>query len=429
MDRLPADVAVIGFNHKSAAVDKRERFAVHPDNISELYEKIKAKNVGEVVYLATCNRVETYVASMSLKESVDIIVKLYEELSGIKYEEFKDSIYIKYSKDAAHHLMSVISSLDSMVLGETEIVSQLKGAFAKAVYSGTVGPVLNKLFHQAFKAAKQVRSETSISHNPISIAFIAADMVRSLCPNLEKKKALLIGAGQMGELVLKYLVKHGVGKIIVANRSLQHAELIAAEINADVDVILLDEIMGVAMDVDIVITSVAAPHYMITKDMMTYAAMARKNRPLVLIDIAVPRNVEPGVEEIDGVHLYNIDSLQTIANDNLKSRISEKALAEEYINENVEDFYRWHGELVVAPAIASIKDKFDAIRCTELERYKRKKLKHLSPEDFEIVDELTKQIMKKILHNPIMNLKKNYAEDAMDEAVARKTAFLKELFT
>ena len=432
MDRRPADVAVIGFNHKSASVEKRECFAVHSDKFEEFYNKIKDRNIGEAVYVATCNRVETYIASHSISSSVDAILKLYEEFSGLSIDEFKDNLYIKYSRDATRHLMMVISSLDSMVLGETEIIGQMKDSFTKAVNNKAVSTTLNKLFHQAFKTAKQVRSETEISKNPVSIAFIAADMARNVYPDLSSKKALLIGAGQMGELVLKYLTKYGVGEITIANRSLHNAERIAAEIEHETKIILLEEIVEAAQDVDIVITSVSAPHYIITAEMIRRAMPARNGNALVLIDIAVPRNIEPEIEKIDGVYLYNIDSLNEIANTNLQSRLSEAQLAEEYIDENVKEFFEWQNEISVTPAITNIQNKFDEIRNMELERYRKKKLKHLSKEDFEFVEELTKQIMTKTLHNPIMNLKKqhlyNNVENMDVELLQRKTQFLEELF-
>ncbi|MDR3237944.1 MAG: glutamyl-tRNA reductase, partial [Spirochaetia bacterium] len=376
----------------------------------------------------TCNRVETYIASSSVTAGADAVIRIYEEMSGLSYEEFKDSVYVKYSREAVHHIMLVIASLDSMVLGETEIVGQLKDAFTKAVYNKAVGTVLNKLFHQAFKAAKQVRSETEISKNPVSIAFIAADMVRSVCPDLSAKRAMLIGAGQMAELVLKYLTKYGIGEIIIANRSLHNAERIAEEINSGAKIILLDEIYEVAADVDIVVSSVSAPHYMITADILKKIMPARNDRPLMLIDIAVPRNVDPKVEELEGVHLYNIDSLQEIAKDNLQSRLNEARLAEEYIDENVKEFFEWQDELSVTPAITSIQNKFEEIRCMELERYRKKKLKHLSQDDFSIVEELTKQIMTKTLHNPIMNLKKQHTDSENLDLMRHKTRFIEELF-
>ena len=433
MDRSLSDVAVVGFNHKSTSVERRECFSIHADKYAELYNEIKEKNIGEAVYLATCNRVETYIASQSINAGVDAVIRLYEELSGLKYDDFKDNLYIKYSRDAVGHIMSVISSLDSMVLGETEIVGQMKDAFSKAVFNKSVGTLLNKLFHQAFRTAKQVRSETEISKNPVSIAFIAADMARAVCPNLGSKKALLIGAGQMGSLVLKYLAKYGIGEIVVANRSLHNAERIAEELNIAAKAVLLDEIYEVAGDIDIVITSVSAPHYMITAEMLQKVMDARPNHPLVLIDIAVPRNVEPSVGEIEGVYLYNIDSLKEIVHDNRQSRLSEARIAEEYINESVDEFFEWKDELSVTPVITSIQNRFEEIRCMELERYRKKKLKHLSPEDFAIVEELTKQIMTKTLHNPIMNLKKqrlNADSDGIDiESLKRKTRFIQEIFT
>lgn len=433
MNRSPSDVAVVGFNHKSASVEKRECFSVHADEYAGFYNTIKEKNIGEAVYLVTCNRVETYIASQSINASVDAVVRLYEELSGLKYDDFKDSLYIKHSRDAVSHIMSVISSLDSMVLGETEIVGQMKDAFSKAVYNKSVGTLLNKLFHQAFKAAKQVRNETEISKNPISIAFIAADMARAACPNLDSKKALLIGAGQMGRLVLKYLTKHGIGEVVIANRSLHNAERIAEELNTATKIALLDEIYEVVNDIDIVITSVSAPHYIITAEMLQKVMETRPDRPLVLIDIAVPRNVEPSAGEIKGVNLYNIDSLKEIADDNLQNRLSEARLAEEYISENVDEFFDWKDELPLTPVITNIQNKFEEIRCMELERYRKKKLKHLSVEDFAIVEELTKQIMTKTLHNPIMNLKKQHLRadsDSIDiESLKHKTRFIEEIFT
>lgn len=432
MDNKPADIAVIGFNHKSSSVEKRERFAIHSSRHDEFYQKVKERNLGETVYLATCNRVETYIASSSISTSVDMLLKLYEEFSGLSYEEFKDDIYIKYSRDAVRHLMTVISSLDSMVLGETEIVSQIKEAFTRAVHKQSVSTMLNRLFHQAFKAAKQVRSETEISKNPVSIAFIAADMARNMSSDLSTKKVLLIGAGQMGELVLKYLTKYGVGEIILANRSLHNAQRIAAGLNCEAKIILLEEIMDVIRDVDIVIASVSAPHYIITAEAARRGMPERNGKPILFIDIAVPRNIEPETGDIEGIHLYNIDGLQEIANTNLQSRLSEAQLAEEYIDGHVNEFFDWQNEISVTPAITKIQNKFDEIRSMELERYRKKKLKHLSAEDFALVEDLTRQIMTKTLHNPIMNLKKQYlckdAENADAEILQSKTRFLEELF-
>ncbi len=427
-----SDVAVIGINHKSAPVEKRECFSLHYDLLPDFYKKVKQFHITESVYMATCNRVETYIAAENIRDGVESVLKIYEEMSGMEYDEFKESIYIKYSRDAVSHLLTVISSLDSMVLGENEIVGQVKDAFTHAVHNKTAGPVMNKLFHQAFRTAKQVRTETDIAKNPLSVAFIATDLARKLFADFTERKALLIGAGEMGELILKYFNKYDIGHITIANRSLHNSERIAGEIDRDVEIVLLDDIEEVACEVDIVISSVSAPHYMVTADMAREIMQVRQEKPIFLIDIAVPRNIDPNVGDIDNIHLYNVDDLQGIADENMKSRLSEAELANEFIEANVKEYYEWYNELSAAPAIVSIQKKFDEIRSNELDRYRKKKMKHLSDEDFALIEELTKQIMSKTLHNPIINLKRQHrssdSDDPGREHLHRQTKFIEELF-
>jgi len=433
MGHKTADIAVIGFSHKTAPVEKRECFSIHYDILPELYGKVKGHSIDEAVYMATCNRVETYIASRSVKKDIEKITAMYEEISGMPYDEFKDHLYVKTSREAVQHLLTVISSLDSMVLGENEIVGQVKDAFTHAVYNKAVGPVLNKLFHQAFRTAKQVKTETDISRNPLSVAYIAADLARKIFPDFQNRKALLVGAGEMGELILKYFTKYDIGRITIANRSIHNSERIAAEINRDAEIVLLEDITETAAEVDIVISSVTAPHYMVTAEMAREIMKIRKNRPLFLIDIAVPRNIDPEVSDVEGVHLYNIDSLQDIADDNLKNRIKEIDLAREFIETNVKDFFEWFQELSVAPTIVSIQNTFDEIRSKELGRYRKKKLKHLSDDDFALIEDLTRQIMTKTLHNPIMNLKRYHRASGDDhsekEHLRLQTKFIEELFS
>lgn len=427
-----SDIAVIGFNHKSAPVEKRECFSLHYDMLPEFYKKIKASFIAESVYMATCNRVETYIATEKIRDGVETVLNIYEEISGLDYEDFKDCLYVKYSRDAVKHLMMVISSLDSMVLGENEIVGQVKDAFTHAVHNKTAGPVLNKLFHQAFRTAKQVRTETEIAQNPLSVAFIATDLARNIFTDFSDRKALLIGAGEMGELILKYFNKYNIGEITIANRSLHNSERIAAEIDRDVNVVLLDEIEEVACEVDIVISSVSAPHYMVTAEMAREIMQVRQEKQIFLIDIAVPRNIDPNVGDIENIHLYNVDDLQGIADENLKNRISEAELATEFIEANVREYYEWYNELSVAPTIVSIQNKFDEIRQHELDRYRKKKLKHLSEDDFALIEDLTKQIMTKTLHNPIINLKKQHRTSECHEEerkhLHQQRKFVEELF-
>jgi len=432
MGHKTADIAVIGFNHKTAPVEKRECFSVQNGLLADLYRRFREQGIDEAVYVATCNRVETYLASRTVKKDIDKVTAIYESISGMPYDDFSDHLYVKTSRDAAQHLLTVVSSLDSMVLGENEIAGQMKEAFTCAVNNKSAGPMLNKLFHQAFRTAKQVKTETDISRNPLSVAYIAADLARKLFPDFQSRSALLIGAGEMGELILKYFTRYEIGRLIIANRSMCNSERIAEGINRRAEIIALEDIPGAAVDVDIVITSVTAPHYMVTAEQIGFIMEIRQGRPLFFIDIAVPRNVDPGVTSVPGVHLYNIDSLQEIADDNLKSRIKAVDLAREFIEANVDEFIEWFQGLAVAPAIVSIQTTFEDIRSKELARFRKKKMKHLSEKDFALIEELTRQIMTKSLHNPIMNLKRHHRsardDHAKKEHLHLQTKFIEELF-
>ncbi len=425
------EVAVIGISHKTADVETRECFAIDRDELSDFYRKLTDSCVTEGVYLSTCNRVEVYFASENIPAAIEYVAELLEEYSGMPCVE-SDNVYKLYGEDAVRHLLTVISSLDSMVVGENEIFSQIKDAFARAVENGKTGVVINKLFHQAFRTAKQVRTETDIARNPLSVAYIAVEQVRKIFTDLSQCSALLIGAGEMGELILKYLSKYEIGDITIANRSLHNAERICRELNVDADVTLLDDIARILQDVDIVISSAGAQHYMITSEIVKNLMDRRGGKDLVIVDIAVPRNIDPEVTENEGVYLYNIDSLKAIADENFKNRLMEVELAKEFIETNLREFSSWRDELKLEPTIVNIQKKFDEIRREELARYRRRKLKHLSDEDFALIEDLTNQIMTKTLHNPIMNLKRHHesinGDDEMRERIRRKTRFVEELF-
>ena len=237
MGHKTADIAVIGFSHKTTPVEKRECFSVHAEVLPELYARFREQGIEEAVYVATCNRVETYIASRTVKMDIEKVTAIYESISGMPYGDFRSHLYVKTSREAAQHVLTVVSSLDSMVLGENEIVGQMREAFSCAVDNKSAGPLLNKLFHQAFRTAKQVKTETDISRNPLSVAYIATDLARKLFPDFQNRAALLIGAGEMGELILKYFTKHDIGRIIIANRSVNNSERIADEINRQAEII------------------------------------------------------------------------------------------------------------------------------------------------------------------------------------------------
>lgn len=425
-------IAMIGMSHKTAPVEARECFSWQDQQLVDLYEKIRDMDVDEAVYITTCNRVEIYITSADVHLAVDELVSLLEKYAHSRQDNLETMIYKKYSRDAVEQLLTVVSSLDSMVVGENEIIGQVKESYREAVQQQMTGTVLNRLFHQAFKTAKRVRTETEISRNPLSVAYIATELARKIFDDLSRRNALLIGAGEMGELILKYMTKFNLQEITIANRSLHNAERIAEEINRDARIVSLDDIADVAGSVDIIISSVTAPGYMITREMVDDIVKQRGSRPLFMIDIAVPRNIDPDVAEKHSIFLYNVDDLEKIADENLKNRLREMELAAALIQSDVDEFFDWYEELEVVPVIVKMQKTFENIRRSELRKYRKRKMKHLSEEDFQLVEELTSQIMTKSLHNPIVNLKKIRSDHASKghsgKTLKEKTRIIEELF-
>ncbi|HOJ29548.1 MAG TPA: glutamyl-tRNA reductase [Spirochaetota bacterium] len=419
-------IGMVGMSHKTAPVETRECFAFDTQVLESFVNNAKKHSIQEMVYIATCNRMELYFVSNQIEEATQEVIHLLEQFAGLTREHFEPVLYKKYHKDAVRHLLCVASSLDSMVIGENEIVGQVKEWYRWATQYETTGTILNKLFHQAFRTAKRVRTETEIARNPLSIAFIAVELAKKIFEDLSKQSVLLIGAGEMAELILKYLTKFKIGSVTLANRSLHNAQRIASEINQDATIITLAEIMESIPNVDIIISSTGAHHYMLTKDMIQ-EAMKKRTQPVFLIDIAVPRNIDPEAGNIHDVFLYNIDDLKSIADENLKSRLNETKLAYEMIDADTEEFLHWYESLQIVPLIAKIKESFETIRNNELKKYRRRKLKHLNNEDFAIIEELTHQIMTKTLHIPITYLKELGANANSKEA-KEKAKLLQEIF-
>ncbi len=426
------NLVLLGLSHKTAPVETRELLSLPQSQISAFYERLIEAGVDEAVYVATCNRVEIYMTAEDCESAIETIKKLMEYYTRLPHDAFMSSIYTRHGTDVVKHLLNVTSSLDSMVVGENEITGQVKNCFSRAVDCGVTGSVLNRLFHQAFKTAKRVKTETGISKNPLSIASIAVERAKNIFHDFSDKSVLLVGAGEMGELILKYLIKDNLHKIVVANRTVENAEKVCLDMNFEADIIPLAKLDKALSEVDIVISSVTAPHHVITKRDMELIMMERTEKPLVIIDIAVPRNVEPSVGSLENVYLHNIDNLKEIADLNKKNRYGEMEKAEILVEEDVSEFLCWYDELCITPSITALKNKFDEIRKMELHKFRNKKLKHFSDEDYKIVEELTMQIMKKTLHNPIMNLKKGAT--ACDEAHGQKSVrhsakFLEDFFT
>ena len=424
-DEVP-EIMLIGLSHKSAPVEVREKFSIDDNKLSDFLDKATGNGIKEIVYLSTCNRVCIYFTADD-NNAVNNMIDLLADFSGLEKDKFTDYLYKKYSRDAVVHLFSVVSSLDSMVIGESEIISQVKEAYRLAVEKNKTGFLLNRLFHQAFKSSKKVRTETAICENPLSIAFIATEQAKELYGDLGEKNALLIGAGEMGELILKYMTKNNIADITIANRSLHNAEKVVDEVNKEAHIIPLDDINEAAGKSDIIISSTAAPGYIFSKDAIKEIMRFRDAKPLFIIDISVPRNIDPDVTNIENVHLYNIDDLKRIADDNLKNRMKEVELAMEIINADATGFFEWYESLEMVPMIVKMQQNFEKIRDDELKKYRRRKLKHLSDEDFSLVMELTKQIMTKTLHKPIIALKQ-YQERKTNGHLVDIESVIEELF-
>ncbi len=400
------NLVMVGTSHRLASVEIRELFSLEGDYIPLLYKKLLDMGMEEVVYLSTCNRVEFYLLSSFGDKTAGMVWEALHEFTGLAKRDFEDSIDIKYGLSSVRHLLEVSASLDSMVLGENEITGQLKNSFQVAKNNFATGAIFNKLFERALFTSKRVKRETKISKNPLSIASIAIDRAKSIFPDISEKTILLIGAGEMGELVLKYIMKESPQRLILANRTPARAEKICKNLGSDAEIVPLSELSSAMVESDIVLSSVRSSSYIINKKDVEDIMTSRGGKPIFFIDIAVPRNVDPLCKEIGGVDLYNVDSLKEIARNNMESRQAELKSAFKIVEEEVFSFQCWFEELKIAPLISSLSNKFDSIRKTEWEKYSRRKLKHLSEKDLELVNELTVQIMTKTLHNPIMNLKK-----------------------
>ncbi|HOO72774.1 MAG TPA: glutamyl-tRNA reductase [Spirochaetota bacterium] len=427
-----AEIQVLGLSHKTAPVELREKFALTAENIPEFLYRARCAGITEILYLSTCNRVEIYYTATDMERGSAALWGLLKELSGRHAGDVQEYFYARTARDAVKHCLAVASSLDSMVIGENEILGQFKEAYRIAAESGNTGVVLNRLFHHAFHCAKKVKTDTDIARNPLSIAYIACEQAKKVFDDLSSKTALLIGAGEMGELILKYFTKYEIREIIVANRTRCNAERIVEELNTRADIISLDELSRGLVQADIVISTASSPDFIITGEMMKELGRKRKGRPLFVIDIAVPRNIDPEVISLNDVFLFNIDDLKKIADENLKSRLGEVDRARDIIESSTNDFMQWYEELEIVPVIESIRNTFNTIRDREVNKYRRRKLKHLSDEDFRVIDELTRQIMTKTLHNPIMALKGYQASirqgDFDCEDLREKTRMIKELF-
>ncbi|WP_457600987.1 glutamyl-tRNA reductase [Hydrogenivirga sp.] len=346
------DIYALGVNFKTAPVEVREKLACNPEETRRLLPYLKTNSgVEELCILSTCNRVEIYAYS-SMDENVELLLSLFLKEKGLG--EAKKHVFLRRREEAVFHVFKVASSLDSMVVGEPQIVAQFKESFRIARELGTSGKILNRLFEKALRASKRVRVETGISRNAVSVSYAAVELAKKIFGDLKKARVLLVGAGEMGELAANYLKRLGC-QIFITNRTYERALKLSQELGGNA--MRFDELEDFLPDMDIVIVSTGAKTYILTEELVKKAMKRRNYEPMFLIDISVPRNIEPSVGDIDEVFLYDIDDLKEVVESNLKDRLREAKRGEIILWDEVKKFMNWLDSLKVEPLILKLKEK------------------------------------------------------------------------
>ena len=408
------NLIALGINHNSAAVEVRERVAFAPEQVGEaLSDACEQGQVEEVVILSTCNRTEMYAVVPEGTLAVDKALQLIDWMANyhhLSVGELRESAYHFESEQALHHIIQVASGLDSMVLGEPQIFGQLKSAYAVAGEAGTVGGELGRLFPRVFSIAKRVRTDTAIGENPVSVAYAAVDLARHIFSDLNKCNALLVGAGETIELVARHLIEAGVSGIVIANRTLGRARELAQKFGAEA--VLLAEIPEQLLDADIVITSTASQLPILGKGAVEQALKARRHRPVLMVDIAVPRDIEAQVGDLRDVYLYSVDDLREIVEQNMRSRHQEARKADEIIAEGVRVCVDEVRRLASVDVVKDYRRLAEEMRELELQRALRALARGEDPQ--KIAAQLARAITNKLIHAPTAGLKQASAEGRQD---------------
>ncbi len=399
------NLIALGINHNSAAVELREKVAFAPEQVSEaMADCCSNAGVDEVVILSTCNRTEIYALAASGAVLAEKAVQLIDWMAGYHHlsaEDLRRCAYHYESDQALRHIVQVASGLDSMVLGEPQIFGQLKSAYAVASECGAAGSELGRMFQRIFSIAKKVRTDTAIGENPVSVAYAAVNLAGHIFSDLKDCRALLVGAGETIELVARHLVDAGVSSIVIANRTLGRARELAEQFGAEA--VLLAEIPEQLPAADIVITSTASQLPILGKGAVEQAVKKRKHRPMLMVDIAVPRDIEPQVNELRDVYLYSVDDLREIVDENMRSRRNEARKADQIIALGVEEFREDLRRLGAVDLVKEFRGKADRTREDELEKALRNLARGQSPE--QVLTHLARGLTNKLIHSPTTGLK------------------------
>jgi glutamyl-tRNA reductase len=412
----------IGISHHTASLDVRERMWLTEQEIRGALTELRDRYFSECVLVSTCNRTELYGITRRPEVDEPALKQFLIDFKGAGDAVQGDHFTGRLAGAAVIQLFRVASGVDSMVIGDIQILNQVKEAFALAKDLGAMGPVLNRLMQSALHVGKRVRTETSICEGAVSVSYAAVEMANKIFADLSKKSALLVGAGETGELTLKHLVGKGIGKVRIANRTREKAEALVAGLGGTV--VDFDRITEALHDVDIVITSVNSPSAILEPADLQKVMKQRSNDPLFIIDIGVPRNVSPAARKIENIFLYDIDSLTALVDRNLERRTAEIPKVTMIIDEESIAFFHWYNSLQVGPTIHELREAFEAIRTDEV----GKNINRFKSEDRELVELVTRRIINKILHQPLTILKKGAEDGEGESETLTRISALRELF-
>ncbi|MEE8397890.1 MAG: glutamyl-tRNA reductase [Desulfobacterales bacterium] len=397
------NIIILGLNHKTAPIELRENLAFSEEEAERALVALQElPSLKEVVLISTCNRVEVLMFAENHSDVVEPVKTFLAEFKDVPISEFENAFYTHRGEAAIKHIFRVASSLDSMVVGEPQILGQVKEAYKTAIRKKTSSVILNRLLHRTFSVAKRIRTETGIGDHAVSISYAAIELGRKIFGSLEDKKVLLIGAGEMAELAIEHLIRNRVGNIHVANRTFENAVTLAEGFNGEA--IRFEEITDSLSTVDIIISSTGSPDFIVTADQVKSIRRQRRNRPIFFIDIAVPRDIDPKINLLTNAYVYDIDDLQGVIEGNIEDRNKAAVKGERIVNEAVIRFRAWFDSLDVVPTIVALREKAEAIAQGEMKKTLGA-LNHLSEKDTDAIERMIRSLVNKLLHDPMLSLK------------------------
>ena len=408
------EIVLIGINHKTAPVEVRECIAFSESDAAAALQALhRQPDIREVLLLSTCNRVEVLLVTDNKPGAIERTKDFIAGYNKIDRSRFENSLYIHEGDAAVRHVFKVASSLDSMIIGEPQILGQIKDAYRRAASLKTTGVILNRLLHRTFFVAKRIRTETGIGDRAVSISYAAVELGRKIFGTLEGKTILLVGAGEMAELAVEHLIRSRAGDIYVANRTFENAVALAKKFKGTA--LNFEEIADCLKFIDIVISSTGSPDFIITRSQVKSVIRIRRNRPIFFIDIAVPRDIDPAVNRLTNSYVYDIDDLQGIIDENMEDRTREAIKGHRIVDEAVINFRQWYDSLAVVPTIVALRNKIESIVEAEISRTLQ--AGQVSHADRWMLDKMGHSLVNKILHDPTVFLKK-------DGMAADKSAYI-----